>query len=277
MLYRIKRRIPDLSKAEKRVAEWILAHPRRAASATLADVAAASGASEPTVIRFCRRIGLDGFRDLTLKLAETLSRPASYIHRDVDATDSAKDAIEKVLDASIRTLINTRTMLQARPFEDATTALKTARQIIFIGVGASGHVANDASQKFFRLGIPCSSMPDQPSIQQLAAVTTTGDVLVFVSAAGRRSVFSAAAELARSNGATVIAVTDPSSQLAKAVDIVLPAEPGEDASIYTPMGSRLAHLALLDALLVLLALSLGTAATDRLRASKDAISGEFSV
>lgn len=272
MLNRIERQIPSLSKAEKRVGVWVLAHPSRAAAATLADVAAASGASEPTVIRFCRRVGLDGFRDLTRRLTETLSRSTSYIHRDVNANDTPADAIEKVLDASIRALINTRSMLQPRPFEDAVEILKVARQIAFIGVGASGHVATDACQKFFRLGIPCTSFTDLPSIQQFSAVSGNGDILLFVSANGTRIDSVSAAEAARKNGASVIALTEPSSPLARTANIVLPCEPSEDTSIYTPMSSRLAHLALLDALLVSLALSIGEAAGSKLRASKDAIS-----
>lgn len=53
-----------------RVGKWVLVHPRQVTDATLASVAQQCGSSEPTVIRFCRRIGLGGFRDLTLRLTE---------------------------------------------------------------------------------------------------------------------------------------------------------------------------------------------------------------
>ncbi|MEM7279758.1 MAG: transcriptional regulator, partial [Pseudomonadota bacterium] len=45
----------------------------------------------------------------------------------------------------------------------------------------------------------------------------------------------------------------------------------EDSSVYTPMSSRLAQLALLDALQVALALRLGEPAAERLQRSKDAL------
>ena len=41
MLNRIEQRAPSLSRAERRVANWVLAHPRQAADATLAQVAEA--------------------------------------------------------------------------------------------------------------------------------------------------------------------------------------------------------------------------------------------
>jgi RpiR family carbohydrate utilization transcriptional regulator len=45
----------------------------------------------------------------------------------------------------------------------------------------------------------------------------------------------------------------------------------EDTSVYTPMSSRLAQLALLDVLYVAYALALGEKASDNLRRSKDAL------
>lgn len=276
MLSRIERQIPALTNAEQRVAHWVLAHPRQAADATLAEVATACGASQPSVIRFCRRIGLDGFRDLTLRLTETLSRPASVIHCDVDAGDAIPDAAAKVFDASIRALTEARAMLAAMPLEAAVAAMKNARQLVFVGLGASGHVATDACHKYFRLGIPCSAFTDGPSIRQYCAIAGGGDVLLFISTQGAWRDTTSAARMAAENGATVIALTDPLSDLGGAAGIVLPSEPIEDTSVYTPMSSRLAHLAVLDALHVSLALSLGDRATAMLKASKDAISLGFS-
>ena len=84
MLSQITRAIPNLSRAEKRVATWVLEHPKQATSATLAHIASECGTSEPTVLRFCRRMGLRGFRELGVRLAESLSVPGSYVHRDVN-------------------------------------------------------------------------------------------------------------------------------------------------------------------------------------------------
>lgn len=271
MLRQIQQQLGSLSKAEHAVATWVLAHPRQAAEAKLAEVASECRVSEPTVIRFCRHVGLDGFRDLTLRLVEALSQPASYLHRDVTADDATQDAFAKVLDASIQTLIETRSRLAVMPIAEAVEALRNARQIVFTGLGASGHVAADACQKFFRLGIPSSALTDSPGILQFSAIAGAGDVLVFVSTRGAWSESLQAASHALARGACVIALTDPRSALASCASIVLPGEPTEDTSVFTPMSSRLAQLALLDALHVSLALSLGETAASNLRASKEII------
>lgn len=271
MLSRIEQQATSLSRAERRVADWILAHPRQAADATLAEVAQACGASEPTVIRFCRSVGLNGFRELTIRLTEALSRPVSYVHRDVSADDASADAVTKVLDAAISSLMDMRAQLLAYPIDDAAAALCRAGQITFIGLGASGHVATDACHKFFRLGTPCNAHTDTPSILQAAAIAGPDDVLIVVSHLGGWAELDRAAAAARENGATVIALTNPSSRLARIANLVFGWDPHEDTSVYTPMSSRLAQLALLDALYVAFALSLGDVAAEKLRRSKDAL------
>jgi RpiR family carbohydrate utilization transcriptional regulator len=275
MLNEIQRALPRLSPSEKQVAEWIVAHPKEAAGATLAHVAAACGTSEPTVIRFCRRVGLRGFRELGIRLTESLSRPGSYVHRDVHPEDKTSDAVIKVMDASIQSLIDMKSRLSEMPIETAVTALSRARQIAFAGLGASGHVASDACHKFFRLGIPCSTLMDTPMILQFAAIAEPEDVLVLLSHTGRWPEFAQAARIATRRGATVIAITNPASDLASVASILFPAQVIEDTSVFTPMSSRLAQLALLDAIHVALALKRGSGATDRLRRSKDALQPGF--
>lgn len=271
ILQRIEAARPDLSRAEAAVADWVLGHPRRAVESSIAEAAAAAGVSEPTVIRFCRSLGAGGFRQMKTLLIAALERPESYLHRDVEADDDTMGAVSKVLASSIRALVDLRSSAGTMPFEPAVAALAGARQIVFVGTGASGCVAADACHKYFRLGLPCSTAVDSPTIVQRAAIAQPGDAFVAVSHTGTRPETVAAMGQARRRGATVIAVTDPGSPLQAAADWTFPCHPAEDTSVYTPMSSRLAQLALLDALQVALALRLGDPAARNLRLSKAAL------
>ncbi|MEM6512225.1 MAG: SIS domain-containing protein, partial [Pseudomonadota bacterium] len=151
-----------------------------------------------------------------------------------------------------------------------------ARQIVFAGIGGSGHVSSDACHKFFRLGIPCSALTDIPSIRQAASIATVGDVFVITSNSGRWSALRDAADGIRRSGASVIAITDPESQLAKAAEIAIPCSFHEDTGVYTPMNSRLAQLAVLDVLQVASALILGDPAAENLAKTKHALSTQMS-
>ncbi|MGB5581286.1 MAG: SIS domain-containing protein [Woeseia sp.] len=271
MLEGIEQQIETLSRAEQQVGRWILAHPRQAVHAAVGEVAAAAETSQPTVIRFCRSIGMSGFRELKIRLAETIGRPASYLHRDVNQDDTTADAAGKVLDRSIQSLVDVRSALDRLPVEAAVRLLAKARQIIFAGSGASGHVAHDACHKFFRLGIPCSSMNDVPTMLQYAATATSNDVFVFISQTGRTDGVVSAASLAGAEGAAVIALTDDATPLAAVASLLLVLPSPEDASVYTPMSSRLAQLAIMDTLQVALALRMGNRAEANLSRSKQAL------
>lgn len=276
MLATITDSLPSLSPSEQRVGRWVLEHPKEAANTTLARLATECQTSEPTVVRFCRHIGLGGFRELTIRLTEALSNPATYVHRDVSPDDSTSDAVIKVMDASIQSLIEMRSQVSSMPIDEAVSAMKSARQIAFAGLGASGHVARDACHKFFRLGIPCTSLNDTPMILQFASIAEPNDVLVLLSHTGRWQDFVHAAKLARERGATVIALTNPESDIGREATLLFPCRVIEDTSVYTPMSSRLAQLALLDAIHVALALAQGDVASDKLRRSKDALNIDFS-
>ena len=271
MLTTITNALPDLTPSEQRVGRWILQHPQEAANITLARLAAECETSEPTVVRFCRRVGLGGFRELAIRLTEALSSPSTYVHRNVSADDSIADAVIKVMDTSIQSLVEMRAQLSSMPVNAAVDAMKDARQIVFAGLGASGQVARDACHKFFRLGIPCTALHDTTMILQYAAIADSRDVLILLSHSGRWQEFGRAAKMARERGATVIAITSPDSVFAEEASLHFPCSVVEDTNIFTPMSSRLAQLALLDAIQVALALAQGDVAGDNLRRSKDAL------
>lgn len=271
MLNWIELQAKSLSRAEQRVAAWVLKHPRQTAGASIAEVAQAAGTSDPTVIRFCRHLGLSGFRELKLRLAEALSRPTTYVHSDVGADDSTAEIVAKVFDRSIRALIDARSAVMVAPIDRAVAAMASTRQLVFCGVGASGHVAADAGHKFFRLGIPCTAATDVATMLQLAAISDPADVFVVISQSGTTQGPVTVSKTLRERNVRSIAITASGTPLATTADIVIDCQPDEDTSIVTPMSSRLAKLALLDAIQVALALQLGEAAEVRLHDSKRAL------
>ena len=271
MLTRVESIRHSLSLAEGRVADWVLSHPHQVVALPLAKIARAIGVSEPTVVRFCRTVGSRGFSDFKVRVAQNLARHQPLVHADVLADDDATDILAKVLGRSIRELSNVQQKLDATCIEEAASALLRAQRIEFYGTGASGIVADDAQNKFFRLGIPCSAYRDPPGMLQSAAISDREYAIIAVSKTGHSEAVVEACKRARLTGATVIAVTSPGSPLAIVADIAILVDIDEDTGIYTPMSSRLAQLAVLDVLQVAYALKLGSKATAKLELAKAAL------
>ena len=268
MLDRIRARIAALSPAERRVAEYALAQPNHFAEAPIARIADAARVSQPTVVRFCRSLDCVGLTDFKLRLAKSLVAGVPYVHSTVVANDSTHDIAAKVFDNALAGLIRVRNDLAPAAIERAVELLATARRIEFYGMGNSGITATDAQHKFFRLGVPCVAYGDAHVVGMAAALLGEGDVVVAISNSGRTLDLLEAADVARSGGARVVGITRAESPLARRSHVVLAADTPEDPDMFSPMTSRLAHLALIDVLAVGVALRGGKPLADKLERAK---------
>ncbi|WP_144186075.1 SIS domain-containing protein [Elioraea rosea] len=263
-----------LSPAERRVAEAVLADPDAAMRGTVATLARAAEASDPTVIRFCRALGFAGFQGFRIALAQEDRGPApARVHRQVEPGQPIARASEAVLDSAIAELERLRAMLDPGAVEAAARALVRAGRIEIWGFGASAAVAEDAAHKLFRLGRGVVARSD-PHMQAMAAATLDGaSVVLAISHTGRSRELIENVTLAAANGAVVVAITAPASPLAQQASVLLAAAVEEDTTVFTPMLSRLAHLALIDMVAVGAALISPPAIAEKLAQMKRALAG----
>ncbi|HET6467559.1 MAG TPA: transcriptional regulator HexR [Geminicoccaceae bacterium] len=267
----IRAALPRLSRAEAQVGEAVLAAPDEALEWSISKLARAAGVSEPTVNRFCRSLGYAGYAAFRLGLAQSLVRGTPFVSADVERGDPPAVYAAKLFDAGALALRRARDALDPAAIAEAVLALGQARQILFFGLGGSGPVALDAQHKFARIDIPAVAHSD-PIMQRIAAIGLgPRDVVVAISSTGRTRLVVDAVRLACGAGACVVAITRPDSALAREATIVLGVEPAEDSDRYTPTGSRLVHLAMIDALLTGVILGREPGFVDRLRRLKEAL------
>ena len=256
---------PDLRKSELKVADFILGQPDQVIHLRIVDLAQKAGVSEPTVVRFCRAIGCDGFQDFKLLLAQHVAHNPSYEEFSLNEHDSAREYTIKVFDSAIETLNKVRDSHDTRSIEAAVHVLQKARRVEFYGFGASGPVATDAQHKFFRLQIPSSAYSD-PHIQAMSAMSLQpGDVVVAISQSGRTQVLIDAMALVKETGATIIGLAPSNTPVAKDCDIALHIDVKEDIENYTPLPSRMAHMAVMDILAVGVSKAKGPAVGEHLQ------------
>ena len=254
VLSTIRNSLDTLKNAEKRVAECVLASPLEVIKWTITELADKAKTSEPTVVRFCRKIGLAGYMELRLNLAQDLP-PSPYLHETVKKDDSPLQIADKILNSNLAALRNCMSSLDAESFETVVGILTNAQRIEFYGVGGSGIVAHDSYHKFFRLGIPCIALAD-PHIQVMSAsLLQKGFVAVVISGSGSTRDSVETARTAQETGATVIGISGRSkSPLQKFSDHYLAVDTQEAAIWLAPLCSRIAQIALLDTLFVSVAI-----------------------
>ena len=174
-----------------------------------------------------------------------------------------------MLDRTIGALIQVRNNLSSDSVAAAIALLADARRIEFYGAGGSGIAALDVQHKFFRLGVPSVAYSDPHTFLMSAALLGKGDVVVAISNTGRTRDIVDAARSALAAGAKVIAITHGNSPLARLATVGLYANVDEDTDIFSPMTSRISHLAIGDILAVGVALRLGPELLGKLAEAKD--------
>lgn len=249
-LERIRKARSQFSPAEERVASLILAHPRAVMSEPISEIARRANVSQPTVIRFCRTMGCQGLADFKLKLASGVTGTVPVSHSQVHVGDSSLDVGVKVVDNTIAAMMEVRDSLNSDTLAKVIEVLSHATRIEFYGFGSCGLVAEDAQQKFFRLGIPSTAYTD-PQLQEVSAsLLKNTDVAVIISNSGRLRHLATTVEVAVNSGATIIALAPSNSQLAKRADYTLAVEHDEGSTMHIPMVSRILMLLLVDVLAV---------------------------
>ncbi len=258
----------QLRKSERKVADYVLEHRAKVVQMRIVDLAAAAGVSEPTVVRFCRAIGFDGFQGFKLTLAQFVASNTSYEQFRLDSRDSVEEFKEKIFDSTMGNLMRVKSDLNAANLEKAIVALAQTRRVDCYGFGASAPICSDAQHKFFRLNMSAAAYSD-PHLQTMAAVTLQpGDVVIAISQTGRTKDLLHTTQLAMDAGATVIALCPSNTPLAQQVQIPLYIDLDEDKELNTLMSSRITQMVVIDVLAVGVTMQLGEEAKAHLKTIK---------
>ncbi|AOK40063.1 MurR/RpiR family transcriptional regulator [Burkholderia vietnamiensis] len=271
MLPRIEAIRPELRPSERKLADYILAAPREVLDLAMTELSTRAGVSQPTIARFCQALGCSGFREFKIRLAQSVAPGVSSVYRDVEPDEPAPGIIGKVFDRTIGALIEVRNSLSAGSVADAIALLSHASRIEFYGAGGSGIAAQDIQHKFFRLGVPSVAYSDPHTFSMSSALLGPHDVVVAISNTGRTRDIVDAARSALACGAKVVAITQSHSPLAKLATVSLASSVAEETDVFSPMTSRMSHLAIGDILAVGVALSRGPALMERVGRAKEAI------
>ena len=254
ILHLIRSEKLGMRNSEKKVAACVLRDPDAAMRSSITELAEAADTSEPTVIRFCRRLGLSGYMELRLSLARALPS-TKYILENVTDQDSFADIFNKIFGSAKEAFNDALSGMDLQLMEQAANALAKSERIEFYGLGVSGVVAQDSHHKFFRIGVPCVAYEDPHMQAMSAALLSSKDAVIAISHTGSTKDLIESVGIAKEAGATIIGITGRrKTPLSKYCHYDISVNSKEVAFRLAPMTSRLLQLAVIDVLYVLVAM-----------------------
>ena len=245
-----------MSPSERKVADWVLRDPRAVLSSPIVEIARLAGVSQPTVMRFCRSLNLQGLAEFKLKLAAGLTGTIAIAHSQIKFNDSTAEVSDKVLANSAHAAMALRDTINPKAMNAAIELLQQARHVEILCIGSARLVAEDALQKLLHLGVRTSYFPDLQNQLMSARLMQKGDVALAISRSGQLDELLDVARAARQNGGKLIAICPHASPLAKQADVCLHLDHEEGDLHYIPMVVRLLQLILVDILAIGLAKNL---------------------
>jgi DNA-binding MurR/RpiR family transcriptional regulator len=255
---------PRLTSAERRVADVVLADPQAVAFGTVAELAARSRTSGPTVVRFAAKLGYPGFAGLQTAAQREISdalRPAATRIRERPASD----VVAQVLAVDVENVHATLDAINAASFRVAVGLLADRKRRVFVLAGEvtrGAGIALVTQLDLLREGVALFGGSPVRVARQLVDVNA-GDVVVVIDHRRYERWLLDALASARAAGAQVIALTDrPLAPIGVEAECVFTVA----ARGVGPFDSHTGTLALIHALAAGVAARLQKSATARLDA-----------
>ena len=247
ILLDVKNKYETFSKAEKKVADYILANQTNSIPLFITDLSNLCQTSTSAVVRFSKKLGFEGYHQLKIAIAkESNSRP---VNEKIIASDSSFSMFEKICDDIYCSLEKTKNSVDISALQKCCDYIMSAQRIIFLGLGNSASVAVDAAHKLFRLGLNASAYTDN-HMQAIASAHANSNCVVFgISASGYSKDIIESMQTAKNNGAITIALTNHvDSPIDKVSDVLLKTTSNETNYRILGLCSRITQLALIDSI-----------------------------
>jgi len=251
----MKERYASFSKGHKAIASYIMNHYEKAAFMTAAQLGEEVGVSESTVVRFPIELGYDGYPKLQKELKELIKSKLTSVQRlEVSSSRIDRDNVVKsVLQSDLNKIKMTLEEINTDHFNTIVEEILKADHIYILGVRSSAPLASFLGF-YFNLIFQNVRLVHTTSVSEMfEQIINCGekDVVIGISFPRYSRRTTRAMQFARSQGATVIAITDNAdSPLAKTANYSIFARSDMNSFV----DSLVAPLSIINAIIVAIGL-----------------------
>lgn len=218
---RIKMQYASLSKAQKRIANYILNHREAVIHYSITTMAQKTGTVPSTITRFCQALSYKGFSELKVYMEKNLASPLA-MDVPIQKSDTIQVVIQKLMNTFQNVVSDTMRTLDGKTLIRVVDAIINAKNIVFFGQSGGSISALFAQQLLLRINLLSQMVSGQVDMNLAASTLGKGDVAIGIAYTGEvRSVIEAMTT-AKHNKATVIAITaNPASTMGKLANLKL--------------------------------------------------------
>lgn len=236
----------QLTKAEKKVATFVMENAQEVLYMSITDLANACELGDTSVYRFCRSVGLQGYQEFKLRLSLGIT---SHIQENIEPSDDntfafrAKGRVQSYKKALKETL----QLIDEQQLMKVVKKIEKADRVYFFGVGNSRLSALVARNKFNRITNKIQCITDTDIQRMLSNIMSEKDLIIIISYSGETKENIDIAKNAKKSGATVACITRYiKSPLTDFVDIILLCGANENPIIGGDIEVRICQMFVID-------------------------------
>lgn len=249
VLEAIAERLPECSKSQKKIANYLLENYATAAYMTAAKMSETVGVSESTIVRYATDLGFDGYPELQSALKYAARSKLTSVQRmELLKGRLGEDSLAASINSDIESIKKTLAITDKKSFDSFVDALMNANRIYLVGARSSASLAifmNFYLSILFDNVQVVHTVIGSEAFDQLFRVKQ-GDVVMGITFPRYSKLTVDVLEFSKRAGATVLGLTDSvRSPIVNTCDITLFADNESD----TFVDSLTAPLALINALI----------------------------
>lgn len=182
-------RAEGFTETEQLLAHYVLDHAADVAYWNISELAEATYTSNASIIRLCRKLGLDGFREFRVELAADLEkRRLAHSNIDVDypvdPTEPTEFMLAKMAVLTKEAVDGCYEALEPRDIEDVAAMICDASMVYLFAIGDSQISAEAFSNMLIKIGVRSAIACRHGDEVAIASSACSGDIAIFVSYRG---------------------------------------------------------------------------------------------
>ncbi len=207
---RIEASLPDMSKGQKRIADFIMKNYDKAAYMTALRLGDSVGVSESTVVRFAMDLGYSGYPQLQKALQDMVRNRLTTLQRMEMTSDMSRSMVLRtVLRADMSNLRQTIESIDAEEFDQVVDLVYNSHRVYVLGARSSAPLAQFMGYylNFLLDNVQIVTSGINDIMEQLVHIESD-DVLIGISFPRYSKRTIEGVRFAKEKGAKIIAITD---------------------------------------------------------------------
>ncbi len=222
--YQINDRYASMTKVQKKIIDYLRAHPEDIRTASITSLAKRIGTTPASLSRFAQFLHFKGFSDMRFCYEKNLfsTDMIGGSNISIPAERSVREAKQDYLNIYISALTDTIMNLNDHRINICAKRILNASRTYIYSSGTAAAAANYMYQLFTQIGIPCNYFTDSQLAQMSISHLRSHDVAIGINYSGESNLVYNALSLAKKNQATTIAITSHAqSKVGRVASIVL--------------------------------------------------------